>query len=224
MWANLVPLIIGSAILPMQIIVTLVLLRSPAGLRSAIAFVSGMTLVRVIQGLLLGLLVIPAQAQQTDLESGAGPLVTSFLLITGILLLATALRQVITGEDPDAPPPRWVSMTVSMKPSTAFGFGMGLIAVGAKWWVFTIGAVAAIVDADLGRPTRALTYLLFVVLAELPVLLFVVGSAFAPQRSAPLLAAVSAWLERHNHRIVVVACLVFGVWFVLKALNDFGVF
>ena len=43
MWANLVPLIIGSAILPMQIIVTLVLLRSPSGLRSAVAFVSGMT-------------------------------------------------------------------------------------------------------------------------------------------------------------------------------------
>ena len=62
------------------------------------------------------------------------------------------------------------------------------------------------------------------VLAELPVLFIVVGSAFAPQRSAPLLAAVSAWLERHNHRIVVVACLVFGVWFVLKALIDFGVF
>ena len=103
MWANLVPLIIGSAVLPMQIIVTLVLLRSPAGLRSAVAFVSGMTVVRLIQGLLLGVIVVPAHAQQTDLESGAGPLMTSFLLIIGILLLATALRQVITGEDPDAP-------------------------------------------------------------------------------------------------------------------------
>ncbi len=51
---------------------------------------------------------MPAQAQQTDLESGAGPIVTSFLLVIGILLLATALRQVVTGEDPDAPPPRWV--------------------------------------------------------------------------------------------------------------------
>lgn len=224
MWASLVPLIIGSAILPMQIIVTLVLLRSPSGLRSAAAFVSGMTVTRLVQGLLLGLVIVPAQAQENDLESGAGPMVSSTLLVLGILLLVAGLRQMVTGEDLDAPPPRWVGMSVSMKPATAFGFGAAIIAIGAKWWVFTIGAVAAIVDADPGRPARALTYLLFVVLAELPVLVFVLGSAVAPRRSAPLLAAASAWLERHNHRIVVLACLVFGVWFVLKALSDFGAF
>ncbi len=224
MWASLVPLIIGSAILPMQIIVTLLLLRSPSGLRSAAAFVTGMTAMRLLQGVLLGLLILPAQAQQTELESGAGPMVTSTLLVIGILLLATALHQAITGEDLDSPPPRWIGMAATMKPSTAFGLGLGIIAVGAKWWVFTIGAVAAIIDADLGRPTRALTYLLFVVLAEAPVLVFVVGSALAPQRSEPLLDAVARWLQRHNHRIVIVACLVFGVWFVVKALVDFGVF
>jgi hypothetical protein len=223
MWANLVPLIIGSAILPMQIIVTLVLVRSPSGLRSAAAFVSGMTVLRLIQGLLLALVILPAQAKTPDLESGAGPMVTSTLLVIGVILLATALRQMITGQDPDAPPPRWLAMTASMKPSTAFGFGMAILAIGAKWWIFTIGAVAAISDADLGTPTRALTYLLFVVLAELPVLVIVVGAAIAPDRSAPLLAAGSTWLEKHNHQIVVVACLVFGLWFVLKALNDLGV-
>src|SRR3954468_19972792 len=166
MWANLVPLIIGSAVLPMQIIVTLVLLRSPSGLRSAAAFVSGMTALRLVQGLVLGLLVLPAQAKSSDHEPGPGPIVTTTLLLIGILLLATALRQMVTGEDPDAPPPRWVAMTASMKPSTAFSFGLIIIAVGAKWWVFTLGAVAAIGDADLGRPTRALTYLLYVALAE----------------------------------------------------------
>jgi len=223
MWASLVPLIIGSAILPMQIIVTLLLLRSPSGLRSAAAFVTGMTATRLLQGVVLGLLIVPAQAQQDDLESGAGPMVTSTLLVIGILLLATALRQAITGQDLDAPPPRWVGMASSMKPSTAFGLGMAVVAIGAKWWVFTIGAVAAIVDADLGRPTRALTYLLFVVLAEAPVLVFVVGSALAPQRSRPLLDVVSRWLDRHNHVIVIVACLLFGVWFVVKALVDLGV-
>jgi hypothetical protein len=66
-------------------------------------------------------------------------------------------------------------------------------------------------------------YLVFVALAELPVLLIVVGSALAPQRSAPVLDAISTWLEEHNHGIVIAACLVFGVWFVVKALNDFGV-
>ncbi len=103
MWSSLVPLIIGSAVLPLQLIVTLVLLRSPSGLRSGAAFVCGMTATRLLQGLLLG-----------------------------ILLQVTALRQTLTGQDPDAPPPRWLARAASMKPSTAFGFGMALIAVGAK--------------------------------------------------------------------------------------------
>jgi divalent metal cation (Fe/Co/Zn/Cd) transporter len=160
---------------------------------------------------------------ETKLQSGAGPVVSTILLMAGILLLAAALRQFLTGEDADAPPPRWLAVAAAMKPRTAFGFGMLLVALGGKWWLFTLGAVAAIADADLGHLQSAVDYLVFVALAELPVLLIVVGSALAPQRSAPVLDAISTWLEEHNHGIVIAACLVFGVWFVVKALNDFGV-
>ncbi len=223
MWANLIPLIIGSAILPMQIVVTIVLRRSEAGLLAAAAFVAGMTVLRLVQGVVLGLLVGSAQSMETELQSGAGPVVSTILLMTGILLLAAGLREYLTGADADAPPPRWRGLAVSMKPRTAFGFGMLLVAVGGKWWLFTLGAVGAIADADPGALHSAVDYLVFVALAELPVLLIVLGSALAPRRSAPLLDAISTWMEKHNHGIVIAACVFFGAWFVVTALGDFGV-
>lgn len=223
MWANLIPLIIGSAILPMQIVVTIVLRRSKAGLLAAAAFVAGMTVLRLVQGLVLGLLLGSAQSMETALQSGAGPVVSTVLLMAGILLLAAGLRQYLTGEDPDAPPPRWMGVAVAMKPSTAFGFGMLLVAVGGKWWLFTLGAVGAIADADQGLLPSTVDYLIFVALAETPVLLIVLGSALAPRRSAPVLDAIATWMEKHNHAIVIAACAFFGAWFVVAALRDFGV-
>jgi hypothetical protein len=223
MWASLIPLIIGSAILPMQLVVTIVLRRSPAGLRAAAAFVAGMTLLRLVQGFVLALLIGSAQAQSPTLSSGHDPVFTSMLLMAGILLLAAGFRQWLTGEDPDAPPPRWLGLARSMTARTAFGFGMLLVALGGKWWVFTVGAVAAITGADLGNARSLLVYLIFVALAELPVLLIVVSAAVAPRRSGPVLDAISTWMDDNNHRIVVAACLFFGLWFVLKALSDFGV-
>ena len=223
MWATLVPLIIASAILPMQIIVTIVLRRSRAGLQAAAAFVAGMTLLRLVQGFVLAVVIGSAQAASDQVDSGGGPVLSTVLLVAGVVLLAAALRQWLTGEDPDAPPPRWLAVAESMKPHTAFGFGMLLVALGGKWWVFTLGAVAAITDAGQSVALSVVDYLVFVALAELPVLLIVVSSAIAPRRSEPVLEAISRWMDRNNHRIVIAACVFFGVWFVLKALANFGV-
>ena len=133
MWSSLIPLIIASAILPMQIIVTIVLRRSRSGLQAAASFVAGMTVLRLVQGFVLAVVIGSAQAASDQLASGAGPVLSTILLTAGILLLAAALRQWLTGEDPDAPPPRWLGLAESMKPRTAFGFGMLLVALGGKW-------------------------------------------------------------------------------------------
>jgi hypothetical protein len=64
LWSNLAPLILASAVLPLQTIVTLLLLRS--SIRSAYAWVAGMTMVRLLQGVLFGVVL-------TASEEHAGP-------------------------------------------------------------------------------------------------------------------------------------------------------
>jgi hypothetical protein len=54
-WAALGPLVLGSALVPAQLVVTIALLRSPTGTRAAIGSVAGMSSVRLLQGAVFGL-------------------------------------------------------------------------------------------------------------------------------------------------------------------------
>lgn len=85
----LLPYIIGSALVPLQIVIGLLLLQSPhQGLLKGIAYVGGMTLTRLIQGMAFGLWL--GEVVAATGEQGKGPVVSTRLLV--LLLLPLALR------------------------------------------------------------------------------------------------------------------------------------
>ena len=84
LWTTLVPLILASAILPVQIAVTILLLRSPAGRLAAVAWVGGMTVVRLAQGLVFGV-VLETGTEATDATDTPGPIETALLLVVAIV-------------------------------------------------------------------------------------------------------------------------------------------
>jgi len=71
--------------------------------------------------------------------------------------LITAYKQWSRDDDPDAPPPKWLAMIDSVTPLKAFGIGIGVVVIGAKFWVFTLTAIAVIGEAQLGQPNSTLT-------------------------------------------------------------------
>jgi len=223
LWSNLAPLILASAVLPAQSIVTLLLVRS--SLRSAYAWVAGMTAVRLLQGVLFGVVL-------TASEEHAGPKSPQYVLGTALLVLALLLyvkagRAAIGGqnedEDEDAPPPRWMVKAGSMPPTAAFGAGAGFMTLGAKFLIFTLGAISAITDAQLGVKPSVLTFVLFVALAQsVPLGLLGLASTSSSQ-SAAILDGFSTWLQRNKRGITIVFGLVFGTWFLLKALTRLAV-
>ncbi len=186
LWTTLTPLILGSALVPIQIIITILLLRSSAGKRAAIAWVAGMTAVRVAQGVVFGL-IMSSSGTTEDTVGGASPIVSTVLLILGVMFLVTAARQLLAGDDPDAPPPKWLTAAETMSPAKAFGLGSALLVIGAKFWVFTLGAITAIGDADLSRGAGIATFIAFVVLAELAHLAVIGISFVAPRKSDAIL-------------------------------------
>lgn len=222
LWPTLVPLIVGSALVPAQIVLTLLLLRSASGRITAVAFVGGMLLVRLVQGALFGAIVSSGDVAGAD-QGDANPVTSIVLLIVAVLLYATAGKQLFGDVDPDAPPPRWLTMADAIGPAKAFGLGVALIAIGPKFWVFTLGAISAIGDADLGQPEAAITFLVFALLASSVQLAAVALAYLAPQRADAVLGRASAWLEAKNRVIVIVLGLVFGTWFLLQALRGLGV-
>ena len=136
-----------------------------------------------------------------------------------ITLFATAARKLLADDDPDAPPPRWMATISTLGAGKAFLFGAGLLTVNAKFWVFTLGAISTIEEADVGRHASVATLLAFVVLVVAPPLLALGLAVVAPARSSSLLGAVADWLQRNNRIIVIAVSLVFGTWFLAKALR-----
>jgi hypothetical protein len=221
LWSTLLPLIVASALVPVQIALTILLLRSSQG--TAAAWVGGMTATRLVQGVVFGLIFGGAGAA-SGAQGGPGLLVSGILLVIALLLLTKAAKELLGGReaDEDAPPPKWMKLTESVTPGKAFLLGAGYIAVAAKLWVFTLGAIGAIAEAAPGKAASIALFVVFVALVEAIPIGVVVYAAAAPGTSHALLDRMSAWLERNNRTILIVLGLVFGAWFLLKALQGLG--
>lgn len=219
LWTVLVPLIVGSAVVPVQIVATVVLLRS--SFRTAAAWVGGMAAVRLVQGILFGFVFSEVVVGSAS-SGGPGIVGSSLLLVFAVLFFVTAIRQVLAGDDSDAPPPKWTDKAESMSWPAAFGAGAGYVAVSPKFWVFTLGAIGAIADAGLGRAASAVTFIAFVALALSGNLAVLVLAAVSPSRSATALQAIVDWLQGNNRVITIALGVVFGTWFLVKALSGFG--
>ena len=216
----LVPLIIGSALVPIQIIIDILLLKSPRqGLLKAAAYVGGMTTLRLLQGLIFGLILTNSAASSTEEGGGKSPIVLTLLLVLGVFLLITAYRVWRKEDDPDAPPPKWLTMIDSLTPLKAFGIGFGMLLIGAKFWVFTLGAIGVIGQAQLGQPSSTIAYLLFVLLAELLLLLPILIRVIIPKQSITLLEQISAWLTHYNRPIMILVSLIFGLLFLYQGAS-----
>jgi len=217
---SLVPFILGSAIVPIQIIITILLLKNPKqGLLKASAYLAGMTTLRLLQGLIFGLILTNSASASSTESGGKGPVVSTLLLVLGILLLVTAYKQWRKEDDPDGPPPKWLTMIDSLTPLKAFGIGFGLLLIGGKFWVFTLSAIGIIGAAQLGQPASTIAYLLFVLLAESLILLPILIRLIVPKQSKGLLDTTSAWLARYNRPIVIVISLVFGLLFLYQGAS-----
>ena len=213
---NLLPLIVGAAVLPLWIIASLLLVRGEGGVLKAAAFAAGAMMLRVVQGILFGY-VIDAAADANG-DGGSNLIASTLLLMAGILLGITAIRKWRADDDPDAPPPQWMAILGGLSWPKAFGVGALWMTVAVKQWVFTLSAIAVIDEAKLGRAGSVLAYLVFVLAAHSLVLAPVVVSAIAPAQSAQLLDATYGWLERRNRVITIAVSSTFGVWFLGKGL------
>jgi hypothetical protein len=221
-WTSLIPLIIGSALVPIQIVITTLLLRSKAGKATAVAWVAGMTTMRLAQGLVFGLILGSANGAESG-SDGPGSSVSLLLLVIAIVFYVSAAKQLLRHSDEDAPPPKWMARVESVTPGKAYLLGVGLVAVSAKFWVFTLGAIAAIGAAGMSPAASIGTFLLFVVLAESLLLAILVIAYAMPDRAGAMLDRIAGLLERHNRVLVIALGLVFGTWFLIKALDGLGI-
>ena len=215
---SLLPLIVGCSLGgPAWVIMTLILLRGEHGVIKAAAFAAGATIVRLLQFVLFG------YAFGVTLEMGGDEAFafvrSTLLLVAGILLFISAIKTWSKGDDPDAPPPKWIEKLSRVSTVMAFGMALLMMMAAIKQWVFTLSAIAIIDAAHLGMTGSVLAYLFFILTAQWLMLTPIVGSVIAPTRSVRIVEEMLKWLERKNRVITIVVSLVFGTWFFTKGLN-----
>ena len=215
--ASLLPLIIGAAVVPIWIIIVLFLLRSEGGLLKAAAFAAGGITVRLVQGVVFG--YIFRSSAESNGEAGSNLIVSTLLLVVGILMLITAFKQWRKEDDPDAPPPKWMATISGLSATKALGMGALLVAIAAKQWVFTLSAIGVIAQALMSQAENIIAFLFYVLAAESLVLAPIVVYAVAPKQSARTLSAAQDWLAKHNRQIVIAVSLIFGVLFLFKGIT-----
>src|SRR4051812_22144447 len=214
---NLLPLMIGSALVPSYVIVVLMLIRNSQGLLKASAYVGGMTAIRLVQGAIFGPVLNGSDKRGSSNELKT--IVSVLLLVIGIVMLATAGMLLLKGEDPDAPPPRWMKMIDSISPIVAFGIGAVWLLFSPKPWVFMLSSLAVIQEAGLETAQSILAFLIFVFGAEILLIVPIIVCAVAPKRSDALLTTAVDWLEQYSRVIVIVVSLTFGTFFLWKGIS-----
>ena len=91
--------------------------------------------------------------------------------------------------------------------------------IGAKFWVFTLGAIGGNWRGSVGQPSSTIAFLLFVLLAQSLLLLPILVRIILPAQSKSLLDWNSAWLTRYNRPIVIAVSLVFGLLFLYQGAS-----
>lgn len=214
---ELLPIIVGAAVVPLYPIIVLLLLQSEKGLGKAVAFVSGGVAMRLAQGVVFGLVLGAALAANG--EDGQRLIASTLLLIIGILLLVTAFKKWRKEEDPDDLPPKWMTSFSTLSGARAAGMGALFVTIAVKQWVFTLSALSIINEAGLERPFSIGLYLLYITLTQTLVLPPILFYAIAPERAAKPMQAAQSWLERNNRVIVTTISLIFGLWFSYKGIT-----
>ena len=211
---EMLPLIVAAAVLPVWIIMTLFLLRGEGGVAKASAFVAGAVAVRLLQGVLFGFVLGSDEGNDR-----AATIKATLLLVLGLVMIVAGYKKWGKEEDPDAPPPKWMSALNGLSAPKALGMGALLMTVAVKQWVFTLSALAIIDEGQLSLPAAALLFLIFIIGAASLMIAPILITALMPARAEKLLDSAQGSLERHNRVITIAVSLIFGVWFVWQGVN-----
>ena len=210
-----------AAIAPVMIGVVILLLSLENGLVKALSFLAA----RVIGYALWGVLFL-SLGERLSTPGQEGPSTASLVikLTLGIVLLVLAAKTYFAEEDPDAPPPKWMSALNKAGTGALFGIGFILTLIQIRFVLLMLIGAGAIAETQLsaGMIAAAMTVLITVVLWPqlLPLLLYLLMG----RRAKDMLGSMNQWLQDNSRIVNVVILVLFGIKLLWDSLSGLGVF
>jgi hypothetical protein len=197
-----------AAVAPAMIVAVILMLSAKGGLAKSLAFILG----RILIYTLWGLLFLALAGRLSDTGGGeASPASMAVKTILGGLLLILAVKIYLGEDDPDAPPPKWMTALEKASSGAMFGIGALLSIVQIRFVLLMLAGATIISDAHLPA-VQTIIALIVLVLAVtwvqlLPIVLYLVMG----DRAQAMLDSLNDWLARNQRMVNVVVLGLFGI-------------
>jgi len=221
---SLVPLAVAATLQPPQVISFVVLLQTQRGKANALAYLAGMGAFRLVIGGVFWMLASRVEATVESSGSEFGFLVGIILAFLGLLLLVYALRRIFSAPDEDQAAVSWLDKLDLVSWQQAFLVGLAFLALDPKDWITDIAAVNLIADADLSGSASLLTYLSYILLAQLLLIMMLVITMALPRKSQSFLTELNRWMKQNERVIEITAAIIFGLLFLFIGMERIGMY
>jgi Sap, sulfolipid-1-addressing protein len=139
-------------------------------------------------------------------------------LIFGLLLLILAVRNFLGEDDPDAPPPKFITILDKMGPVKLFGVGVAISLIQFRFITLVLVGATVIAEARLTITENLISVLWLALLMVWPMLIPVVVFLVLGERREVAMKSMRMWLTRHTRMINVVVLGVFGILLLVIGL------
>ena len=142
-----------------------------------------------------------------------------FFLIAGLLLLILAVRNFFVEDDPDSPPPKFMTILAKLGPFKLFGLGIGISIIQPRFMIFVLLGASMIAEARLSTTENFISLLVLALLMVWPMLIPLVVFLVMGEHGVDAMKSMRAWLVHNQRMINVVVMGVFGVILLFLGLT-----
>jgi Sap-like sulfolipid-1-addressing protein len=201
--ADLVLIGLGIALQPFRLSAFILILSTPNGSRKGLGFILGWLACLV--------LVIAAVVLITGGRPVHFPTIPGTALVIAKLALGVALIVIAAVRTRRRGHPRIVTAIVA-RLDTMSPWAAALVAAVLQPWTLVAAGAVTTTQARLSGVDDYLALASFCLLATSSFVALELWSVLAPGAASTRLAALRAWLDEHGHQIVIIVCLVLGLW------------
>ena len=212
---KMLPFVLG-AIAPTMIGLVVIFLTGTRGVVQSCAFILGKFMFYVFWGLICLDLVDHLSSPGLNVSRSVSD---GFFLLAGLLLLLLAVRNYFVEDDPDAPPPKFMTMVAKIGPFKLFGLGIGISIIQPRFMIFVLLGASIIAEARLSTTENFISLLVLALLMVWPMLIPLVVFLVMGEHGVDAMKSMRAWLVHNQRMINVVVMGVFGVILLFLGLT-----
>ncbi len=139
-------------------------------------------------------------------------------MILGVLLLILSVRNFFGEDDPDAPPPKILTLLDKLGPVKLFGVGFGLSLLQPRFMLLVLAGAALITEARLSTTGNILSLFLLALLMIWPMLIPIAMFLVMGERHDTAMKSMRSWLTHHPRKVNVVVMGIFGILLLILGL------